>query len=331
MRERILVVDDQEDVRDYLYYTLVALEKYDVLAAESGAEGLKIIENERIDLIVTDLQMPGMTGLEMLSILKERDQQIPSILATGQGTEETAVFAFHLGILDYLIKPIEPDVLEASVEKALHATRLERERIDLLQELLQNNNNLQQRAREFNVLYGVGQTINTSNELKTIYHRVVDGAVFAVDADEGGLVLWDELTSTLCVCAIKEKNQEAHTVTQLTESKLVERAYRTAQPVLVHKELQSTTSERTISPESSLHVPILSRGLPVGVLYVTSSQPDASLDYADTQILVALADYVALAIRHAELHKLLAAETDGLSEWKALEDEIGNLSQSNWD
>ncbi len=326
MRERILVVDDQEDVRDYLYYTLVALEKYDVIAVESGAEGLKIIENERIDLIVTDLQMPEMTGLEMLGILKERDQQIPSILATGQGSEETAVFAFHLGILDYLIKPIEPGVLEASVEKALHATRLERERIDLLQELLHNNDNLQQRAREFNVLYGVGQTVNTSHELETIYNRVVDGAVFAVDADEGGLVLWDEKNSLFRVCATKEKGHEAHTITRLTESKLVDRAYRTAQPVLVHKELQSTTNERTISPESSLHVPILSRGLPIGVLYVTSGQSNASLNYADTQILAALADYVALAIRHAELQKLLTTESDGLHEWQALEDEIGNLA-----
>ena len=328
MRERILVVDDQDDVRDYLYYTLIALGKYDVVAAESGAEGLKIIANERIDLIVTDLQMPEMTGLKMLSILKEHDQQIPSILVTGQGSEETAVYAFHLGILDYLIKPIDPDVLEASVERALHATRLERERIDLLHELLHNNNNLQQRAREFNVLYGVGQTINTPSEIETIYHRVVDGAAFAVDADEGGLVLWDEERTSFYIRAIKEKDCEAHTVEQPTESKLVERAYRTGQPVLVHKELKSTADERTVSPESSLHVPILSRGFPIGVLYVTSSQPNASLNYADTQILVALADYVALAIRHAELRKLLAVETDGLNEWQALEDEIGNLSFS---
>ena len=325
-RERILIVDDQSDVRDFLYYTLVALEKYDVLTAGNGADGLMIIENEQIDLLVTDQQMPEMTGLEMLGILNDRDMQLPSILATGRGSEETAVSAFRLGVLDYLIKPIEPKELEASVEKALYASRLERERIDLLQELLRNNSNLQQRAREFNVLYGVGQTVNTPHELETIFHRVVDGAVFAVDADEGGLVLWDEKESSFTISTIKEGNGEAHTVAKPTASKLVERAFRTAKPVLIQKELHSKISGHNGSPKSSLHVPILSRGLPIGVLYVTNTERDSSLNYSDTQILAALADYVALAIRHAELHKLLAAETDGLHEWQALEDEIGNLA-----
>jgi len=328
MQERILIVDDQNDVRDFLYYALVALEKYEVLTAKNGADGLKIIENEKIDLLVIDQQMPGMTGLKMLDVLKNRDQQIPSILATGRGSEETAVSAFRLGVLDYLIKPIEPDELEASVEKALYTSRLERERIQLLQELLQNNSSLQQRAREFNVLYGVGQTINTPYELETIFHRVVDGAVFAVDSDEGGLVLWDEKESIFCLSAIKEKDSEAHTVAKQTDSKLVERAFRTAKPILIQKELHSKLTGHNGTPKSSLHMPILSRGLPIGVLYVTNSERASSLNYSDTQILAALADYVALAIRHTELHELLSPETDGLHEWQALEDEIGNLALS---
>lgn len=325
MQERILIVDDQDDVRDFLYYTLIALQKYEVLTAESGAEGLERISNQKFDLVITDQQMPEMSGLQMLDILKGRGQHIPAILATGKGSEETAVSAFRLGVLDYLIKPIEPDELEASVEKALYASRLERERIQLLQELLRNNSSLQQRAREFNVLYGVGHTINTPHELETIFHRAVDGAVFAVDADEGGLALWDEKESRFSVTTIKELDSEARTVAKPTDSRLVERAFRTAKPVLVHKEMNAKISGKATSSKSSLHVPILSRGLPIGVLYVVNRKRDASLSYTDTQVLVALADYVALAIRHAELHELLATETDGLHEWQALEDEIGNL------
>lgn len=327
MQERILIVDDQEDVRDFLYYTLVALQKYEVLTAENGAEGLERISNQTYDLVITDQQMPGMTGLEMLASLKERGQNIPTILATGEGSEETAVSAFRLGVLDYLIKPVEPDELEASVEKALYAARLERERIQLLQELLQNNSNLQQRAREFNVLYGVGQTINTPHQLETIFHRVVDGAVFAVEADEGGLVLWDEEKRCFHTVAIKESKEEAHTIDQLTVSKLIDRAFRTATPILVHKEMNIQIGGHG-SAKSSLHVPILSRGLPIGVLYAINNKPNASLGYTDTQVLAALADYVALAIRHAELHELLSTEVEGLYEWQALEDEIGNLDLS---
>ena len=324
MQERILIVDDQEDVRDYLYYTLVALQKYEVLTAISGADGLKRIGNQKFDLVIIDQQMPEMTGLEMLGMLNGRGQQIPAILATGKGSEETAVSAFRLGVLDYLIKPIEPDELEASIEKALYAARLERERIQLLQQLLRNNSNLQQRAREFNVLYGVGQTINALHELETVFRRVVDGVVFAVDADEGGLVLWDAKKLRFRASAIKEQGEKARAVDQPTTSKLVERAFRTAKPVLVHKEMNIKIGGQG-SAKSSLHVPILSRGLPIGVLYVINKKSDASLRYTDTQVLAALADYVAMAIRHAELHQLLATEIEGLHEWQVLEDEIGKL------
>lgn len=324
MQERILIVDDQEDVRDYLYYTLVALQKYEVLTAISGADGLKRIGNQKFDLVIIDQQMPEMTGLEMLGMLNGRGQQIPAILATGKGSEETAVSAFRLGVLDYLIKPIEPDELEASIEKALYAARLERERIQLLQQLLRNNSNLQQRAREFNVLYGVGQTINALHELETVFRRVVDGVVFAVDADEGGLVLWDAKKLRFRASAIKEQGEKARAVDQPTTSKMVERAFRTAKPVLVHKEMNIKIGGQG-SAKSSLHVPILSRGLPIGVLYVINKKSDASLRYTDTQVLAALADYVAMAIRHAELHQLLATEIEGLHEWQVLEDEIGKL------
>ncbi len=319
MRECILIVDDQDDIREYLYYALNALQKYDLLTAENGIQGLKILENEHIDLILTDQQMPGMSGLEMLTALEEQGRQIPSILSTGQGSEETAVAAFRLGVLDYLIKPVRVDEIEASVEKALRTSRLERERVELIEELTRNNSDLKQRAREFNVLYGVGQTINADHICQTVYHRIVDGAVFAVGAEAGGLVLWNAEEEKFYIHAIKNKGGEAYTVHQPVNNSMIARAFRTKRFVLASPKATSAHSGNPASDnQSTLYMPILSRRRAIGVLYVTTYNPYAPLTRADTQVLAALADYVALATYHNRVN--------GVLNQQALEDEISNIT-----
>ncbi len=203
---------------------------------------------------------------------------------------------------------------------------MERERTELIKELTRNNSNLKQRAREFNVLYGVGRTINAHHTRNTVCHRIVDGAVFAVGAEAGGLVLWSKENSALYIHAVKEKGGEAYTTHRLTDNNLVARAFRTSQPVLVSPELTPKRNGDSVSTsKSSLYVPIFSHGEPIGVLYVTNDDPHATLRQTDTQVLAALADYVALAIHHDNLAEILDIKMNTLPDQKALEDEISNI------
>ena len=131
--ERILVVEDDRASRD-LFTRLLAYEGYAVLTASDGAEGLERALVEGPDLVLLDLNLPRMDGLEVLRALQERRYNKPVILMTVFGSEEVIVEALRLGIRDYLAKPCSPEELYGAVERALAAGRLVEQRERLAQQ-----------------------------------------------------------------------------------------------------------------------------------------------------------------------------------------------------
>ncbi len=133
-RVTVLVVDDDSATRDGLI-TLLEGWGYSASAASDGKAALKSCEKELPRAIITDLMMPGMTGLEFVEALGERVQQVAIVVLTGQATIETAVQAIKLGAYDYLPKPLEPDRLRNVLEKGLKQVSLLREAGALRQRL----------------------------------------------------------------------------------------------------------------------------------------------------------------------------------------------------
>ncbi|MCA9976178.1 MAG: response regulator, partial [Anaerolineales bacterium] len=192
MYERVLIIDDSQEIREFLSDYILKPKGFEVLMATNGLMGLEMAIAKEPDLIIIDQQMPRLTGLEVLQKLRERDINIPAILVTAHGSEDTAVAAFRLGIRDYIIKPIDVDEISESVDRALRESRLQRERDQLVQQLMESNSQLQRRAQELTVLYGVGKSVSSSLDLEEVLHRVVEAAVYVVGAEEGMLMLLDE-------------------------------------------------------------------------------------------------------------------------------------------
>ena len=112
---RILVVDDD---KMNLRRTRLILEKYyDILTAESGQEALDMIYDEEIDLILLDIEMPGMSGIETFQRMKERGLDIPVIYLTASGYEDDVMNAIRLGAVNYLKKPFLPQDLMERIAK----------------------------------------------------------------------------------------------------------------------------------------------------------------------------------------------------------------------
>jgi DNA-binding NtrC family response regulator len=133
-RFKVLVVDDDPATREGLT-ALLETWGYAASAAPDGKAALEICNREQPHAVVTDLMMPGMTGLEFIETLGARTQQLAVIMVTGQGTIETAVQAIKLGAYDYLIKPLEPPKLRAVLERGLKQIALAREANILRQKL----------------------------------------------------------------------------------------------------------------------------------------------------------------------------------------------------
>lgn len=115
---KILVVDDEDIVRTSCSRTLVP-EGYDVRLAKNGVEGLRMAAEERFDLVLTDLKMPDMDGIDVLRNIKEKWPETHVIIVTGYQTVDTAVKAIKLGANNYIEKPFTPDALLSAVTEAL--------------------------------------------------------------------------------------------------------------------------------------------------------------------------------------------------------------------
>ncbi|MBU0674947.1 MAG: sigma-54 dependent transcriptional regulator [Proteobacteria bacterium] len=133
---RILIVDDDSITRQTLSMALD--DDYQTITAGDGASALKMLDDEEIDLILSDLDMPGMTGIELLERVNQIQNPPPVIFITGQGTIETAVQAMKLGAYDYVSKPVNLDRLSLLIEKTLENKRLKEENISLKERLREN-------------------------------------------------------------------------------------------------------------------------------------------------------------------------------------------------
>jgi two-component system nitrogen regulation response regulator NtrX len=130
MHHTILIIDDEKDIRTALTGILED-EDYQVLSAESGAEGIECARQELPDLILLDIWMPGMDGLETLERLKRQFPQVTVIMISGHGTIETAVRATKLGAFDFIEKPLSLEKVLISVANALQLQELKVENAEL--------------------------------------------------------------------------------------------------------------------------------------------------------------------------------------------------------
>jgi len=124
--KKVLVVDDKELMRDSVG-TMLTRSGWQVLVASNGKTAVRIAAERRPDVILTDLQMPEMDGLELLREIRQVDEQLPVVLMTAYATIETAVEAMKLGAYDYITKPFDGNVLVATIKRAMEHAQLTRE------------------------------------------------------------------------------------------------------------------------------------------------------------------------------------------------------------
>jgi EAL domain-containing protein (putative c-di-GMP-specific phosphodiesterase class I)/CheY-like chemotaxis protein len=127
---RVLVVDDDADVRQTMVRILSTLH-HKVSVANDGAQALRILEHEPIDLVITDLSMPNLDGMGMLRHLRECQQELPVLLIAGAPTLESALSAVRYRASEYLVKPLEPETFVAAVQRALRSRPQLRQPSDL--------------------------------------------------------------------------------------------------------------------------------------------------------------------------------------------------------
>src|SRR5262249_8269243 len=218
---RILIVDDEKVIREILS-DFLAMEGYVVRAVEDGVGALKELRLRPYDMVISDLKMPNMGGLELLEKIAAEGLNVLTVIMTGYGTVETAIEAMKKGAYDYILKPFKVEEVVHVVQRGLDRQRLHAENI---------------RLREALSLYRVSEAIATSLELDRILDVILDAVMEEVAADVVTLHLQDPVTD-LYEERIKRVNTDSEVASSAPLGTLdldeLLAAYRADRPIVSH-------------------------------------------------------------------------------------------------
>ena len=189
---RLLVVDDETVLMTALRNGLNA-RGYEAVGFSSPTEALKTLDEQDFDVLLTDLMMPEMDGIEFLRVASKIDPQLVGIVMTGQGTVQTAVEAMKVGAFDYVLKPFKLAIVLPVIQRALEVRRMRMENLQL---------------KETVAIFELSQTIAFTLDLDLILKKVADAAVKQSQADEASIMLTTADGKELYVAVARGKNRE---------------------------------------------------------------------------------------------------------------------------
>jgi DNA-binding response OmpR family regulator len=311
-QETILVIEDDAEIHAFLRDTVLTPAGYRVLTAMNGEEGLERALAERPDLILLDLMMPRMPGLEVLRQLQKNDCLIPTIVLTAYGSEQEILTAFHLGAKDFLHKPFKVEELWAAIENALAEERLRRERESLTIALAQANQRLQQQVQNWATLHDIAKAISSTLEEPEIFRRVVQNVTGILRVEACSLLLVDQETKELEFAVTLQGDVARFSDFRLKPGQgIAGWVAEHGKPLLVpdvqkdprfYANVDHSTGFRS---RSILCVPLKAKGRVIGVLEAINKrgEPDLAFTEEDQEMLTALASWVAVAVENAWLNR----------------------------
>lgn len=175
-KEKILIADDEPHVLA-LCKRVIEKEGYQVVSVSSGYEAIEAAKQQSFDLLLTDIMMPGMSGLDAAQIIREHLPDIIAVVMTGFGTMETAIQAIRLGFTEFVEKPFKPSALVQAVNRAMEKERLRRENT---------------RLKALIPLFELNKTLMSNVDPDRLAFQALNTACTELRADKGILVLKDK-------------------------------------------------------------------------------------------------------------------------------------------
>ena len=283
---RILLVDDESVITDILS-DFLSLEGYKIASANNGVSALELIEKDVYDLIISDLKMDPMSGLQLLEAVTGRGFNGMVIIMTAFGTVETALEAMKKGAFDYILKPFKMEEVVQIVKRALDVKRLADENFQLKETLS---------------LYRMSEELDVSQSLGDMIETLLKFSLKHVATDLIEIFLYDKKREKMMLHRTILANEEEKIDSWVNPS-LVYEEVMTSRPIIADSELASKYSlfDAKALPASFVMVPLIHRNDPLGFVLASAFSSTMKLTEGHRKLLSVIGSRVAVSIANAGL------------------------------
>jgi diguanylate cyclase (GGDEF)-like protein/PAS domain S-box-containing protein len=299
-QSKVLVVDDDQFALQSIAKVLES-ESYQLVTETSGSEAIELLRQGSFDLVLTDLKMPGIDGLEVLKWTRETTPQAVVLILTGYASVESAIEALREGAYDYLVKPCSTEELKLKVERGL-------ERVRLTEERQQAEEEIKRRNKELAALNAIAAAVSQSLDLKEMLGAALKESLAVLNAEGGVIYLLDETRQTLAPAVHRGLSQDV--LREVTGFKVGEGlsgwAAESGEALVV---ADLAADFRNISPAFAREgwrayagVPIKSRGRVVGVMTLATRQ-EGYFRPDHVGLLSHIGNQIGVAIENARLYE----------------------------
>lgn len=303
-QERILIVENDPEIGDLIGRQALQPLGYRVQSVVAAAQAFQEAVRFAPDVIIADLNLPGLSGKDLLVALSSQGIEVPVIVIAPKEMESDVIQAFRLGAADYLRWPVREAEVVSAVERVLKQVRTKSDRESLSRQLKQTNQELQRRVRELTTIFAVGKAVTSATDQSVLFDKIVEGAVYITEADCGWLLLRDERAKTFILGACRNLPKSiSEKLNQPWDDGISSLVALSGEALSVHGDPLQRFKVAKLG-QSVLVVPVKVNKEVVGLMVVVrkSAQPFGASNQA---LLEAVADYASISMVNARLFKAL--------------------------
>ena len=312
-RERILLVENDPEICDLVARQTLQAMGYQVQVARLASIAIQEAPRYSPDIIITDLQLPDLSGKDLLVALNAQANTAPVIIIAQKGMEEAMVQAFRLGATDFLFSPMREAEIVSAVERVLRQIRSKRERDTLGRQLKQTNDELQRRVRELTTIFAIGKAVTSITNQRQLLEKIVEGAVYVSEADCGWLLLREERRKDFKLAAQRNLPKTiAEKVDQPWDDGISSLVALSGETLSIFGEPLTRFKVSQLG-QSALVVPIKLKKEVVGLLVVVRKMREA-FSPSNRTLLEAVSDYASISLVNSGLFRALEDRARSLQQ-----------------
>jgi signal transduction histidine kinase/FixJ family two-component response regulator len=310
-RERILLVESDPVVGDLIARQTLKPLGYQVEVVKVASSAIQVAVRFSPDIIIVNLDLPGLSGKDLLVALASQGVDTPVIVLAGTGMEGDVIQSFRLGAFDYLGLPVREAEVVSAVERAFKQVRAKREREQLALQLEKTNQELERRVRELTTIFAMGKAVTSITDQNALFEKIVEGAVYVAEADFGYLLLRKDKSKKFVLSA--HRNLPKMVTLRMSKSwddGISSLVAMSGESFAIHGEPLNRFKVSQLG-KSALVVPVKVQQQVVGLLVVVRKE-DKPFSKSNQTMLEAVSDYASISLVNVRLFQALESRAHSL-------------------